>query len=387
MASIVFDRVEFHYQDPFQDVFARLDCVIETGWRTALVGRNGRGKSTLLRLIAGELQPTGGVLDGCRSRRASSLASRAIRRGRRSRWCAPRSPPSTSGGARWRARRRIRRAGRRNAPGRCAEARRADRRRARALVASSQARFDAAGGWDVDARIERELALLGLDPPVLERPFATLSGGEQTRALIAALFLVRRLRAHRRADRPSRPARARASGRVPRGQAGLPAGVARSRAARRLRRPHRVDRAHRGERPARRLLGVEAGARSQGGERARAARDPRARGGAAASRGARSPGGRRAQGAEKRGAGDKGFIGHRAAKQMKRATEIERRVERRIEERSTLLRDWEKERTLAIQRRHAAHAAPGRRTWSSASTTGSWSIASRSSWRAARASR
>ena len=50
----------------------------------------------------------------------------------------------------------------------------------------------------------------------------------------------------------------------------------------------------------------------------------------------------------KRGAGDKGFIGHRAAKQMKRATEIERRVERRIEERTTLLRDWEKERTLAL---------------------------------------
>src|SRR5262245_16338673 len=64
MTSIVFDRVEFHYQDPFQDVFAALDLTIETAWRTALVGRNGRGKTTLLRLIARELQPTGGHLEG-----------------------------------------------------------------------------------------------------------------------------------------------------------------------------------------------------------------------------------------------------------------------------------------------------------------------------------
>ena len=35
MASIVFDRVEFHHQDPYQDVFRGLDLVIETGWRTA----------------------------------------------------------------------------------------------------------------------------------------------------------------------------------------------------------------------------------------------------------------------------------------------------------------------------------------------------------------
>jgi lincosamide and streptogramin A transport system ATP-binding/permease protein len=43
---------------------------------------------------------------------------------------------------------------------------------------------------------------------------------------------------------------------------------------------------------------------------------------------------------------------------MKRATEIERRVERRIDERTTLLRDWEKERSLSLQSPPKPVAAP-----------------------------
>lgn len=38
-------------------------------------------------------------------------------------------------------------------------------------------------------KIYRELSLLGLSEEILDRPFSTLSGGEQTRALLAALFL------------------------------------------------------------------------------------------------------------------------------------------------------------------------------------------------------
>ena len=67
----------------------------------------------------------------------------------------------------------------------------------------------------------------------------------------------------------------------------------------------------------------------------------------------RKASGARRQGAakkerEKRGAADKGFIGHRAAKQMKRAIEIERRVERRLEEKEGLLPNWEKDRSLKL---------------------------------------
>ena len=38
-------------------------------------------------------------------------------------------------------------------------------------------------------QLVRELSLLGLDEEVLERTFSTLSGGEQTRVLLSALFL------------------------------------------------------------------------------------------------------------------------------------------------------------------------------------------------------
>ena len=45
--------------------------------------------------------------------------------------------------------------------------------------------LDALNSW----QLVRELSLLGLDEEVLERTFSTLSGGEQTRVLLSALFL------------------------------------------------------------------------------------------------------------------------------------------------------------------------------------------------------
>ena len=39
------------------------DASVNPGHRVGLVGRNGCGKTTLLRLIAGELEPDGGAID------------------------------------------------------------------------------------------------------------------------------------------------------------------------------------------------------------------------------------------------------------------------------------------------------------------------------------
>jgi len=40
-----------------------------------------------------------------------------------------------------------------------------------------------------DWQLERELSLLDVNLDVLNRPFGTLSGGEQTKVLLATLFL------------------------------------------------------------------------------------------------------------------------------------------------------------------------------------------------------
>ena len=62
MASIILHNLDFHYDSPYMDVFRHVDLSINLRWRTALIGLNGCGKTTLLRLINSDLVPTAGVI-------------------------------------------------------------------------------------------------------------------------------------------------------------------------------------------------------------------------------------------------------------------------------------------------------------------------------------
>ncbi len=54
---------QLSYTHPNKDVvFNNINLVLQSGQKTALVGNNGTGKSTLLKLIAGELQPANGTI-------------------------------------------------------------------------------------------------------------------------------------------------------------------------------------------------------------------------------------------------------------------------------------------------------------------------------------
>lgn len=49
MAKIIFDRVGFCYPDVYTSVFENVSFSIDTDWKLGLIGRNGRGKTTLLK--------------------------------------------------------------------------------------------------------------------------------------------------------------------------------------------------------------------------------------------------------------------------------------------------------------------------------------------------
>ena len=132
MSLITFSDVTFAYDGSYDNVFEGLSLGLDTDWRLGLVGRNGRGKTTLLRLLTGELQPRGRVTAPTGLHRFPALV---------------RDPAAPA----------------------------------------LQAAADAGGDFEPWA-LSRELSLLGLSDELLARPFETLSGGEQTRLLLAALF-------------------------------------------------------------------------------------------------------------------------------------------------------------------------------------------------------
>lgn len=133
MSQITVQNLHFTYEGDHTPVFNGLDLQLDTNWKLGLVGRNGRGKTTLLRLLAGELEGRGAV----------SVRQRCLR------WPRPVVDPS--------------------------------RRTQEVLLEGVSP--------DEEWRLSWELSKLGLGEEMLERPFSTLSGGEQTRALLAALFL------------------------------------------------------------------------------------------------------------------------------------------------------------------------------------------------------
>ena len=59
MSLIQIEHLYFTYDGGSEPVFEDLDLQLETDWKLGLVGRNGRGKTTLLRLLEGGLEYRG----------------------------------------------------------------------------------------------------------------------------------------------------------------------------------------------------------------------------------------------------------------------------------------------------------------------------------------
>lgn len=133
MSLISVADLTFAYDGSYDNIFEKVSFQIDTDWKLGLVGRNGRGKTTFLQLLLGKYDYSGTI---------------AAKTGFEYFPFAVTGPEDNT--------------------------------------------IDVIGGicpaclpW----QIVRELSLLAVSEDVLYRPFATLSNGEQTKVLLAALFL------------------------------------------------------------------------------------------------------------------------------------------------------------------------------------------------------
>lgn len=61
MSAIVLKKLSYSYEGSDKDIFEKVNLTIDTDWKLGLVGRNGKGKTTLLRLLHNELEYSGTI--------------------------------------------------------------------------------------------------------------------------------------------------------------------------------------------------------------------------------------------------------------------------------------------------------------------------------------
>lgn len=133
MSLINISNLTFAYDGSYNTIFKNVSFQIDTDWRLGFIGRNGRGKTTFMKLLMGELEYNGTI--------SSSVDFEYF----------PYPVSDTS-----------------------------------AFV------IDVIRGISQEAQdweIYRETSLLGLSDEVMYLPFNIISGGEQTKAMLAAMFL------------------------------------------------------------------------------------------------------------------------------------------------------------------------------------------------------
>jgi ATP-binding cassette subfamily F protein 3 len=162
-------------------VLADVSLELHTGQIAALVGANGVGKTTLFRLITGELAPDAGTVTRTRGLEVGYL---------------PQEPDIAAGATLHDA---VAEAvadvlSLEHKLAALAESIAAERdaERVQDLMAQydrQRARFEAAGGYQVEQRINEVLGGLGFEPADYDLPIAVLSGGQKCRAALAKLLL------------------------------------------------------------------------------------------------------------------------------------------------------------------------------------------------------
>lgn len=133
MSQISVNGLTFAYDGSYDNIFENASFRFDTDWKLGFVGRNGRGKTTFLRLLMGMYSYRGSI-NACVQFEYF-----------------PFDVPE--------------------------------------LSALTQEVLDTVSGGAPFWQLKRELSLLGMEEETLYRPFDTLSHGERTKALLAAQFI------------------------------------------------------------------------------------------------------------------------------------------------------------------------------------------------------
>lgn len=169
MSLIQVQDLTFRYDNNPQLIFDHASFALDTRWKLGLIGRNGRGKTTLLHLLDGSL-PSGGAIQANVSftyfpfpvadpqQPAGRLIKDTI--APFSRWEEEMQALLEDG-----------------SPASLDQY---------ALVLEQYCQQD---GYTIDEALCAEVGKLGVDAAVLDRPWQTLSGGEQVKCMLAGLFL------------------------------------------------------------------------------------------------------------------------------------------------------------------------------------------------------
>jgi len=161
-----------------QDVFWDVSLRIARGDKIALVGRNGTGKTTLLRIIAGLDTPTAGRVYRARSLRIGYLPQEAELPSQRTLYEEMLTIFTDL---------RTQQAELRRLEQQMADP--AQREEAMNRYGEALQAFELAGGYQYESKIKMVLAGLGFPEREQHQPLSILSGGQKTRALLAKLLL------------------------------------------------------------------------------------------------------------------------------------------------------------------------------------------------------
>ena len=61
MSLVQINNLTFKYESDYENVFENVNLNIDTNWKLGLIGRNGKGKTTFLKLLIGKLKGTGSI--------------------------------------------------------------------------------------------------------------------------------------------------------------------------------------------------------------------------------------------------------------------------------------------------------------------------------------